>query len=165
MRHRGRVDAAQVSAPFLPVAPEEPRDPRLGEALAAAADRIPPERVEQVWIFPPRRLAARESGLAVLVVAPDDAEDERRGIWTVRYEATPAEKGQKATFEHALEEQGAVPPDRIGRIVDGVARRLEAESDAPDVRDTAGDPDAWAELLAELGAPPAIPAPVDAGNR
>jgi hypothetical protein len=115
--------------------------------------------VEQVWIFPPRRLAARESGLAVLVVVPDEPGDPRRAIWTVRYDGA-MEKG-KPVFTHVLEEQGTVPPDRIGRIVDGVARRLEAESDAPDVRDTGGDPDAWAALLAELGAPAAV----DAINR
>ena len=144
---------------LLPVPKEEPRDPRLGEALAAAAASIPPERVEQVWLFPPRRHAARESGLAVLVVAPDQPGDPRRGIWTVRYDGA-VEKG-KPVFTHLLEEQGAVPPDRVGRIVDGVARRLEAEADAPDVRDTGGDPQAWAALLAELGAPAAV----DAGNR
>ena len=144
---------------LLPLPPEEPRDPRLAEALATAAARIPPARVEQVWLFPPRRLAARESGLAVLVVVPGDAADPRREIWTVRYDGA-VEKG-KPVFTHLLEEQGTVPPDRIGRIVDGVARRLEAESDAPEVRDTGGDPEAWAALLAELGAP----APVDALNR
>lgn len=139
---------------LLPLPRDEPRDPRLGEALAAAAARIPPRRVAQVWLFPPRRLAARESGLAVLVVTPEDAGDPRRTIWTVRYDGA-VEKG-KPVFTHLLEEQGTVPPDRVGRIVDGVARRLEAESDAPDVRDTGGDPGAWAALLAELGAPAAV---------
>jgi hypothetical protein len=148
-----------VNGPLLPVG-AEPRDPRLGQALAAAALRIPPERVEQVWLFPPRRAAARESGLAVLVVSSGDPADPARAIWTVRYDAATA-KGGKTTVEHALEEQGTVPPDRVGRIVDGVARRLEAESDAPDVRDTGGDAEAWAALLAELGAPAAV----DAGNR
>jgi hypothetical protein len=148
-----------VSTPFLPLR-DEPRDPRLGEALAAAAVRIPPERVEQVWLFPPRRVATRESGLAVLVVSAEDPADARRTIWTVRYDAMPGEKG-KVAVEQALEEQGTVPPDRVGRIVDGVARRLEAESDAPDIRDTAGDAEAWAALLTELGAPSAV----DVSNR
>lgn len=138
----------------------EARDPRLGEALAAAALRIRPERVEQVWLFPPRRVPARESGLAVLVVSSDDPGDAARAIWTVRYDAVAA-KGGKTTVEQALEEQGTVPPDRVGRIVEGVARRLEAESDAPDVRDTGGDANAFAALLAELGAPRAV----DGGNR
>ena len=148
--------------PPAPAAPDA-RNPLLGAALASVVDRIPPDRVEQVWLFPPRRVGAKESGLAVLVVtavtAGDDADDQGRTIWTVRYDAETG-KGGKVQAAHALEEQGTVPPDRVGRIVDGVVRRLEAESDAPDVRELAGDPAAWRALLVELG----VPAPVDAGN-
>ncbi|HVG43320.1 MAG TPA: hypothetical protein VM890_01280 [Longimicrobium sp.] len=140
-------------------AARDARNPLLGAALAAAAGGIPPERVEQVWLFPPRRVGAKESGLAVLVVTAQDDADAGRTIWTVRYDAETG-KGGKVEAAHALEEQGTVPPDRVGRIVDGVVRRLEAESDAPDVRELAGDPAAWRALLAELGAP----LPVDAGN-
>jgi hypothetical protein len=145
-----------------PLAPAEPdaRTPLLGAALASVADRIPPERVEQVWLFPPRRVGAKESGLAVLVVtAEEEDDDERRTIWTVRYDAETG-KGGKTESTHALEEQGTVPPDRVGRIVDGVARRLEAESDAPDVRELVGDAAEWRALLVELGAS----LPVDASN-
>ncbi|MFL5384823.1 MAG: hypothetical protein ACJ8GN_20055 [Longimicrobiaceae bacterium] len=144
-----------------PLPPPEPdaRNPLLGAALASAADRIPPQQVEQVWLFPPRRVAAKESGLAVLVVAAEDDADAGRTIWTVRYEAETG-KGGKTSSTHALEEQGTVPPDRVGRIVDGVVRRLEAESDAPDVRELARDPGEWRALLVELGAP----VPVDSAN-
>jgi hypothetical protein len=144
-----------------PPAPAErdARNPLLGAALASVADRIPPERVEQVWLFPPRRVGAKESGLAVLVVTAQDDADAGRTIWTVRYDAETG-KGGKTTAAHALEEQGTVPPDRVGRIVDGVVRRLEAESDAPDVRELAGDAAEWRALLVELGVPPAV----DAGN-
>ena len=143
-------------------AARDARNPLLGAALASVVDRIPPDRVEQVWLFPPRRVGAKESGLAVLVVtAGDDGDDGDAGrtIWTVRYDAETG-KGGKVQAAHALEEQGTVPPDRVGRIVDGVVRRLEAESDAPDVRELAGDPAAWRALLVELG----VPMPVDAGN-
>jgi len=150
------VSALPTPAP----AARDTRNPRLGAALAAVADRIAPERVEEVWLFPPRRVGAKESGLAVLVVSAEEEEtDARRTIWTVRYDAESG-KGGKTSAAHALEEQGSVPPDRVARIVDGVARRLEAESDAPDVRELAGDPTAWRALLAELG----TPLPVDAGN-
>jgi len=151
-----------VSAlPPLAPAEQDARNPLLGAALAAVADRIPPERVEQVWLFPPRRVGAKESGLAVLVVTTEDEGGDagRRTIWTVRYDAETG-RGGKVEAAHALEEQGAVPPDRVARIVDGVARRLEAESDAPDVRELAGDPAEWRALLLELG----VPAPVDANN-
>lgn len=132
--------------------PSDTQNPHLGAALAGVAERIPPERVAQVWIFPPRQVAARETGLAVLVVAAEDPADARRTIWTLRYEAETARNG-KTTRTDALEEQGTVPPDRVNRIVDGVVQRLEAESDAPDVRDTGGDAEVWRALLDELGAP------------
>ena len=149
-----------MSALPLPAPAErDARNPLLGAALASVTDRIPPERVEQVWLFPPRRVGAKESGLAVLVVTAEDEADAGRTIWTVRYDAETG-KGGKTVAENTLEEQGTVPPDRVGRIVDGVARRLEAESDAPDVRELVGDAAEWRALLVELGAS----LPVDASN-
>jgi hypothetical protein len=136
---------------------KDARNPSLGAALAAAAATIPPERVAQVWLFPPRRVAAKETGLAVLVVRADDPADGRRTIWTLGYEL---EAGGKTARTDALEEQGTVPPDRVSRIVDGVLRRLDGQGDAPDVRELEGDGDAWRALLEELGA-----AAVDAPNR
>ncbi|HEX8904856.1 MAG TPA: hypothetical protein VF771_08455 [Longimicrobiaceae bacterium] len=147
---------------MLPPVPNEKdtQNPHLGAALAAVADRFPAETLEQVWLFPPRRLATKESGLAVLVVSAADAGDERRTIWTLRYEAE-AGKGGKAARTDALEEQGTVPPDRVDRIVEGVVRRLDGAEGAPDVRELGGDPAAWRALLEEIGAPP----PVDAINQ
>ena len=137
--------------PLHPPSGPDARNPNLGAALAAVVDRIPPERVEQVWVFPPRMIGAKESGLAVLVVAPADgeADRERRAIYTLRYEAL-AEKG-KTTRADRLEEQGTVPPDRVDRIIDGVVRRLEGDPAPPDIRETGGDPSAWRALLEELG--------------
>lgn len=140
--------------------PKDTRNPHLGAALAAVAGRFPAERLAQVWIFPPRRIGAKESGLAVLVVTADGPADERRTIWTLRYE-TEAAKGGRVTRADTLDEQGTVPPDRVDRIVDGVVRRLEGEGDAPDVREVGGDPEVWRALLEELGAP----SPVDATNQ
>jgi hypothetical protein len=145
---------------MLPPVPNagDTQNPHLGAALAAVAGRFPPRRLAQVWIFPPRRLAAKESGLAVLVVTGEDAADERRTIWTLRYEAE-AEKGGRVARADALEEQGTVPPDRVDRIVEGVVRRLDGEGGAPDVRELEGDAEAWRALLEELGAPPAVDGP------
>lgn len=135
--------------PPLPPPPKDERNPNLGAALASVVGILPPARVEQVWVFPPRQIGAKESGLAVLVTVPPDDET-RRAIHTLRYEAI-TEKG-RTTRADRLEEQGTVPPDRVGRIVDGVVRRLEGADPAPpDIRDTARDPEAWRALLEELG--------------
>lgn len=144
---------------MLPPVPNgaDTQNPHLGAALARVAALFPAARIAQVWIFPPRRVGARESGLAVLVVTAADAADTRRTIWTLRYELE-AGKGGKTERTDQLDEQGTVPPDRVDRIVEGVVRRLEGEGGAPDVRELDGDAGAWRALLLELGAPPAVDA-------
>lgn len=127
-----------------------PPNPHLAAALAAAAEQTPPEQVDQVWIFPPRPLGARESGLAVLALfAEPDARGQRRTLHTLTYEAE-ALKGGKTRRVDTRQEEGTVPPDRLDRIVDGMVRRLGGGTETPEVRDVAGDPAAWARLLAEL---------------
>lgn len=146
--------------PPPPAAPDPgTRNPHLAAALAAAAERIPPERVDAVWLFPARQLGARESGVAVLSVFAEEDEARRtRTIHTVRYVVEP-QAGGKAARTDAVEEQGTVPLDRVERIIEGVLRRLEVP-ETPDVRETGGDAARWAELLAELaGVPLDLPAP------
>ncbi len=127
-----------------------PPNPHLAAALAAAAEQTPPEQVDQVWIFPPRPLGARESGLAVLALfAEPDARGARRTLHTLTYEAE-ALKGGKTRRVDTRQEEGTVPPDRLDRIVDGMVRRLGGGTETPEVRDVGGDPAAWTRLLAEL---------------
>lgn len=126
-------------------------NPALAAALAAAAERIPPERVDAVWLFPARQLGARESGLAVLSVFVEDDERRRtRTIYTLHYVLEPPAPKARPVRVDELEEQGTVPLDRIDRIIEGVLRRLDVP-ETPEVRETGGDPGAWAALLAELG--------------
>lgn len=124
-------------------------DPLLADALAAAAEALPPERVDAVWLFPPRRLGARESGVAVLSVFGDgEGAGRTRTIHTLHYEAEPQPRGAPLRRDQ-LVEQGTVPVDRVDRIIEGVLRRLD-RAEVPEVRDTGGDPAAWAALLAGL---------------
>ena len=125
-------------------------NPHLAAALASAAEHTPPEQVDQVWIFPPRPLGARESGLAVLALfAEPCARGQRRALHTLRYEAE-ALQGGKTRRVDTRQEEGTVPADRLHRIVDGTVRRLGGGTETPEVRDVGGDPAAWARLLAEL---------------
>lgn len=134
-------------------------NPALAAALAAAAERIPPERVDAVWLFPARQLGARESGLAVLSVFPEGDEAQRtRTIHTLHYVVEPPAPRARAVRTDELAEQGTVPLDRVDRIIEGVLRRLDVP-ETPDVRETAGDADRWRELLAELGGVPDTAAP------
>lgn len=120
-------------------------DPHLAAALEAAAARIPVERVDQVWIFPPRSHGARESGLAVLALRAGEPSDPRRTLFTVRYETEAVKAGIRRT--DVVQEEGTVPRDRLDRLVDGVVRRLGGGMETPEVRELSGDPAAWATLL------------------
>jgi hypothetical protein len=133
--------------------------PHLAAALAAAAAAIPPERIDQAWLFPPRTIGEKESGLAVLTLFPEpelDASSEsgsdggRREVWTLQYEAERV-KGGRTNRTDTLLEQATVPTGLLSRIVDGVVRRMGEGAHAPDVRDVEGRADLWAELLDELG--------------
>lgn len=126
-------------------------NPALAAALTAAAERIPPEQIDGVWLFPARQLGARESGLAVLsVFAEGDDTRRTRTIHTLHYVLEPPAPKARPVRTDELEEQGTVPLDRVDRIIEGVLRRLDVP-ETPDVRETGGDADAWAALLAELG--------------
>lgn len=133
-------------------------NPVLAAALGAIAQRLPPERVDVVWLFPPRQLGARESGLAVLSSFPEGDEARRtRTIHTLHYVSDPQPKGPSVRTDE-LAEVGTVPVDRIGRIIEGVLHRLDVP-ETPDVRETGGDLHAWTVLLAELSgiAPDSLP--------
>jgi hypothetical protein len=126
--------------------------PNLAAALAEAGRHLPPGRIDRVWLFPPRPLGERESGLAVLSVHPPceaPTEAGRRQVFTLRYEAI-TECGRTRRTD-ALEEQAVAPAERLERVIEGVLRRLGAETELPLLRVVGGDPAKWAELLAEGG--------------
>lgn len=128
--------------------------PHLADALAAAAERLPPERIDQCWLLAPRELGGRESGVAVLVLLPGDGDAPGvRRLWTLRYELRPGEKRtDPPSRTDALEEQGAAPADRLGGMVEGLVRRLDRleAGEGPEVREVGGDPARWVALLADL---------------
>jgi hypothetical protein len=112
-----------------------------------------------VWLFPPRRLGARESGVAVLSVFADGGgAGGTRTIHTLHYEAEPRARGAPVRRDE-LVEQGTVPVDRVDRIIEGVLRRLD-RAETPEVRDTRGEAAAWAALLEALRG-----GTVDGGNQ
>lgn len=120
-------------------------DANLAAALGSVA--VPPETVDAVWLFPPRRLGARESGLAVISAY---AEDRRaRTIHTVHYVLEPPAPRAKPVRTDEVAEQGTVPADRVDRIIEGVLRRLD-HPETPEVREVAGDAGAWGAILASL---------------
>ena len=172
--------------------------------LQALARALPPEAIDELWIFPPRRIGAGQSTVVVASAferpapaagptgAPDDeaiaghidgpqvaagdvasptdpataqqpadedgAEDDevasdRRRILTARFTITRNPQHQPE-LRPELAEHGAAPAERVGRVVDGVFRRLEDEPEPPRHARIGGERDRWVELLASLSQEP-----------
>ncbi|HEX7051482.1 MAG TPA: hypothetical protein VF188_14850 [Longimicrobiales bacterium] len=120
-----------------------------GSLLRSLERRIPVQMIDEVWIFPTRRAGASES--TVIVVSAFDAADaDRRRVLTAQYTARRDRRGNTEVDE-TVTEHGRAPPDRIGRLIDGVVRRLDPEFDdaPPRAVRIAGDADRWMELVGE----------------
>jgi len=72
-----------------------------------------------------------------------------RTIFTVGYVLEPPAPRARPVRADEVAEQGTVPVDRVGRIIEGVLRRLD-EPETPDLREIGGDGGKWHELLASL---------------
>ncbi|HEX7119165.1 MAG TPA: hypothetical protein VF212_10270 [Longimicrobiales bacterium] len=145
-------------------APRQPGAPEVGHLAAHLGDlagRIAVDAVDRVWIFPTRRVAGAFS--TVIVVSTFDAEsDDRRRIITAHYTVRVDRRGRLSTQENVLE-HGAAPADRLGRLIEGVLRRLDEDllSEPPHAAAIGGDATRWAELVAALSDPastgPSVP--------
>jgi hypothetical protein len=117
------------------------------------------EVVDELFIFPPRRVGSTQS--VVVVISAFDGTDGRRRVLTARYVARHDRRG-KAQIEESIVEHGVAPPDRIGRLIDGVLRRLDEElaSAPPYAARVGGDPERWNSLRDKLAAEAAPPLPL-----
>lgn len=116
----------------------------VAEALCRLAERVPPDRLDRIWIFPPLVNGRRESG--VLVAGCFGAE-ERRTLVTMAYRAE--ETGRGVTFEETFQEQGEAPPDRLPRVMEGVAQRSESGLEGPRSVRLEGDRERFEALVTE----------------
>lgn len=136
-------------------------NPPLSEALQLLllelTTRFPPEVVDRVWIFAPREIAGRESGLVVLSLTEGAAAstEDRRQLVTWRYEAA-RERGKLRRVD-TIAEQGWAPRDRIPRLIEGVLARLGDAAETPLVEAVGGDPARWSEFLLSVGIVPVDP--------
>ena len=130
-------------APFR----DSPVPDAVGRVLLAIRARLEVEDVDTVWIFPPLIRGRREWGLvAVSSAAP---EPELRTLFTARYSAELQGTGPSLEFEIAA--QGDIPPDRLPRVMDGVARRSDLQlGDAREV-EVGGDLEVFDSLVEEHG--------------
>lgn len=122
--------------------------PPLVRLLGDLPARLELRLIDQVWIFPPRQLGGRETGLVVLSALPEDGTPYSRRVLTLRHEIRGT--GPGAALSDVLTEQGTAPVDSVQRIIDGVLRRLGDDACEPEAFRIGGDPARWATLLASL---------------
>jgi hypothetical protein len=134
----------------------EAPDPGLAAAhLADLGARIGVAAIDELWVFPTRRLGTLDSTV-IVVSAFAEGEDDRRRVLTAHYTVRRDPRGrpvvQQEIVEHAI-----APADRIARVVDGVLRRLDEEfaAAAPRPARIAGDEQRFAELVERIGGSPA----------
>lgn len=147
-----------------------PAEPPLFALLTTIERQVTVERIDRVWIFPPRRLEAGETAVVVVSAFPI-LDPDRRTVYAAHYTA-PADAADPRL---ALQEFGTAPTERVGRIVEDVVGRLKDEvTAAPTAARIEGDPARWLELRHRLAeqhldqttrhprlrtAPPARPGP------
>jgi hypothetical protein len=128
-----------------------PASAALLQVLAGIHDVAAPGEIDHVWLFVPRDLAGRESGLIVLsLLATGDPPDQRRLV-TVAYETVPGSREPRTT--RTVTEQGRAPAARIPRLMEGVLSRLRDEPGEPVSEPIRSDPARWNALLQGLGVP------------
>ncbi len=142
-------DAGASEAPADAAAAPGPIDPASPTAILETHARVlPPDTLDELWIFPPRRIGPGQSTIVVASVLDPDPESDRRRIFTARFTLTRDRKG-KAELAQEMVEEGAAPAELVARVVDGAVRRLEDEPEPPRHARIAGQAAAWAEVLAE----------------
>lgn len=149
--HRS-VLASQGSSPsqWVNTEPDEGALPALLQRMEAL---LPADSLDAIWIFPTRRAASVES--TVIVAACNAPDVDRRRVFTARFTVLRDRKG-RPTVQDQLQEHATAPADALGRVVDGVVRRLgDDAAQPPRLEQIEGDIDRFDALIRDLGGTPA----------
>lgn len=104
------------------------------------------ERIDRIWVFPPRRLREGETAVVVVAAYPE-VDPERRRVYAAHY--TKHEEASEPTL--ALDEFGTAPAERVGRLVEEVLERIkDGPTGAPRSHTIDGRDDRWNTVLHEL---------------
>ena len=124
----------------------------LHALLERVAGHVDVSLIQDIWIFPPRRIAVGESIVVVVGAAGEDRD--RRRVITAHFTVARNRKGAATVTAH-FDEHGTAPHAAVPRIVQGVLRRLGEDAEAlPREETIAGDADRWTTLIVELGGRP-----------
>lgn len=117
----------------------------LPALLEALATQIDPAAVDELWLFPTRRVAGVESTVFVLALLEPD---ERRRVITAHVRATRNKRGEP-NIETRLDEHATAPAERLPRVIDGVLKRLSDDyaSTPPSNARIACSPERWHAVI------------------
>ena len=120
----------------------------LADTLRMLGERLGVARIDRLWIFPPLIRGRRESGLVAASLYTGAAG--RRRLLSAAYRAE--QTGRSVTVTHDVDEQGEAAPDRLPRVMDGVARRAGGRTGEPREVRVERATEAFEELMSELEA-------------
>jgi hypothetical protein len=101
--------------------------------------------IDRLWVFPPLIRGRKEWGLVAASCFTDGG---ARRLYTAQYSAERS--GTSLSVEAGMSEEGEAPPDRLPRVMQGVARRSEIDLGEPRTVEIAGDPGKFQELMDEF---------------
>jgi len=134
---------------------DSPVPDAVGRVLQGIRDQLGAELVDRVWIFPPLVRGRKEWGLVALSGFTDDPL--QRTLYSARYSAELT--GTGPSLEFGITAEGEAPPDRLPRVMDGVARRSDLQLGEAREVEIGGDPEKFHSLVLEQGCVDDAPAP------
>ena len=137
---------------------DSPVPDAVGRVLHGARERVGAEKIDRVWIFPPLVRGRKEWGLVALSVYTEDPQ--QRTLFSARYSAELT--GTGTSLEFGITAEGEAPPDRLPRVMDGVARRSDLHLGEAQEYDIGGDPEKLQALVTERGGAVQPPPPQEA---
>ena len=116
--------------------------------LESLAPRVDVTTIDELYLFPTRRVQGVESTVFVFSVHEPE---ERRRVITAHLRATRNKRGEP-TIETKLDEHGTTPPERIPRVIEGVLKRLSEDFAATPPSHCRIDrsPERWHALIEQL---------------
>ncbi len=151
-------DAAEAPAPDTqapntqaPNTPDAPDAPEVVSLLQAVERRLDIGEIDRFWVFSERAVGSARSTLVVLSAYEESGD--RRRVLTARNSPEETAPGNGRGARHRVVEEGIAPADRIGRLVEGVLRRLDDEvpEEDPVLFEIGGNAERWAAALQGLG--------------
>ena len=126
---------------------DSPVPDAVGRVLMGVRDRLGAEVVDRVWIFPPLIRGRKEWGLVAVSGRTEDPG--MRTLYSARYSAELTGTGN--SLEFGITAEGEAPPDRLPRVMDGVARRSDLQLGEAREFEIGGDPEKYDALVKENG--------------